>query len=44
MTTVQLWSAGYITDCVTGVGADLNTANTQKDTGTRYLDDQFVVI
>ena len=42
--TVQLWSVGYIMDHVIRVGTDLDTANMQKDTGTSYLDDQFVVI
>lgn len=41
--TVQLWSAGYIMDSVIRVDADLETANTQKYTGTDYLHDQFVV-
>jgi len=39
--TVQLWSAGYITGCVIGVGAGLDIATTQIDTG--YLYDQFAL-
>lgn len=33
---VQLWSAAYITDHGIRVSADLNAANTQKDTGKGY--------
>ena len=42
--TVQAWSVGHTTDRATCVGADLDTANTQKDMATGYLDDQFVVL
>lgn len=39
---VRRWSAGNIMDRVIGAGADLDTANTQKDTRRGYLNDQFV--
>lgn len=40
----QLYSSAEWDTCVIGVGADLDTANTQKDMETGYLDDQFIVL
>lgn len=41
---IPFYSSAEWDTCVIGVGADLDTANTQKDMETGYLDDQFVVL